>query len=67
MLLENRCFRSASDIHYAIENIVDNIMAIKKNDAAADVSALEAEIDRLVYRLYDLTLDEIRLVEGKTK
>ena len=32
--------------------------------AAADVSALEAQIDRLVYALYGLTGEEIRIVEG---
>jgi hypothetical protein len=29
------------------------------------ISALEAEIDRLVYQLYGLTAEEITLVEGK--
>lgn len=32
-----------------------------------DTQALENEIDRLVYRLYDLTAEEIAIVEGKTK
>jgi hypothetical protein len=31
----------------------------------ADISALEKEIDKLVYELYGLTEDEIRIVEGK--
>ena len=31
----------------------------------ADVSALELEIDELVYALYGLTPDEIKIVEGK--
>jgi hypothetical protein len=30
-----------------------------------DISALESEIDRLVYALYGLTDEEIALVEGK--
>ena len=30
-----------------------------------DTLALEAETDRLVYRLYGLTDDEIQIVEGK--
>ena len=30
-----------------------------------DIPALEAEIDRLVYALYDLTAEEIAVVEGK--
>ncbi len=32
----------------------------------ADTSKLEAEIDQLVYQLYGLTEDEIRIVEGKS-
>jgi len=32
---------------------------------AADVSALGTEIDQLVYKLYNLTEDEISIVEGK--
>ena len=34
---------------------------------AADTSALEDEIDRLVYALYGLTAVEIKLVEGAGK
>ena len=30
---------------------------------SADVSALEVEIDQLVYSLYDLTRDEIAIIE----
>ena len=33
-------------------------------DPEADISTLEAEMNRLVYDLYDLSNDEIRLVEG---
>ena len=33
----------------------------------ADVSALEREIDELVYALYGLTPEEIKLVEGAAK
>ena len=29
-----------------------------------DISALEYEIDRMVYQLYGLTDEEIRIVEG---
>jgi len=35
----------------------------KKVNPRADTSALEAEIDRLVYELYGLTDEEIRIVE----
>jgi hypothetical protein len=49
----------------AIINAVDLILSTKKSDHAADTSLLEAEIDRLVYELYGLTEEEIRIVEGK--
>ena len=43
---------------------VDQILLLKKSDPSADTSALEAEVDRLVYELYGLTEEEIRIVEG---
>jgi hypothetical protein len=43
---------------------VDRIIVAKQRDAEADASALESEIDRLVYALYDLTSQEIQIVEG---
>lgn len=45
-----------------ITELVNQILYIKQADAAADTSALEAEIDLLVYRLYRLTYDEVLLV-----
>jgi hypothetical protein len=47
----------------AVEEIVDRILSAKAQDPNADTTALEKEIDRLVYVLYGLTPDEIRLVE----
>jgi hypothetical protein len=41
----------------------DGILAAKQRDAGADVSALEREIDELVYALYGLTPEEIKIVE----
>ena len=45
--------------------LVDKILVAKKADNAADTSAMEAEIDDLVYALYGLTEEEIKIVEGK--
>ncbi|GDX84001.1 hypothetical protein LBMAG43_00430 [Methylococcaceae bacterium] len=42
--------------------LVDKILAEKK--AGNDTRALEREIDVLVYGLYGLTEDEIRIIEG---
>jgi hypothetical protein len=46
-----------------IITLVDRILSAKKNDPQADTATLEAEIDRLVYDLYGLTEDEIKIVE----
>ncbi len=48
----------------AIINIVDAVLSVKATNPSADTSALESEIDRLVYQLYGLTEEEIRIVEG---
>jgi adenine-specific DNA-methyltransferase len=45
--------------------LVDKILATKKSDPSADTSALESQIDALVYKLYDLTSEEIATVEEK--
>ena len=44
--------------------LVDCILATKAADPDADVSDLENEIDQIVYLLYDLTPEEIAIVEG---
>ena len=44
---------------------VNQILALKKADSKADTSELEAQIDRMVYDLYELTEEEILIVEGK--
>jgi len=46
-----------------IESLVDKILAAKKTNHAADTTAWEKEIDQLVYKLYDLTEEEIRIIE----
>lgn len=43
--------------------MVEQVLAAKQADAGADTAALEAEIDLQVYRLYDLTYDEVLLVD----
>jgi adenine-specific DNA-methyltransferase len=47
-----------------IESLVDQILARKRGNPNADTRDLERAIDDIVYLLYDLTPDEIRLVEG---
>jgi hypothetical protein len=49
----------------AIANLATQILYLKNEDPSADTTALESEIDQLVYQLYGLTEEEIRIVEGK--
>lgn len=51
----------------AAERLVDRILAAKARDAGVDVGAVEREIDQLVYALYGLTPEEIKIVEGAAK
>ena len=46
-----------------VENLVDQIIAAKTEDQNADTTRLESQINKLVYRLYELNIDEIRIVE----
>ena len=41
---------------------IDRILSAKSNDPSADTEPEEAEIDRLVFHLYELTSDEIRAI-----
>jgi type II restriction/modification system DNA methylase subunit YeeA len=48
-----------------IIKLVDSILNNKKKDIKADTTDLENQIDQLVYQLYELTEEEIKIVEGK--
>ena len=50
-----------------ISALVSQILTVKRDDPNADVSDLENEIDRVVYSLYNLTPEEIEIVEEATK
>ena len=43
------------------------LLMVAAQNPAADVSALEAEINQRVYALYGLSAEEIRIVEGETR
>ena len=45
--------------------LIDQIIVAKQQVLNADTSALERQIDQMVYKLYDLTPEEIAIVEGK--
>jgi adenine-specific DNA-methyltransferase len=45
--------------------LVDQILSAKAQNSKADTSQLEKKIDELVYKLYELTDEEIAIIEGK--
>ena len=50
-----------------LTTLTTQIIERKRENLLSDTSALEAEIDRMVYELYGLTEDEIKIVEENTK
>ena len=56
-----------SEQQTSIIELVNQILDTKRADSDADTSNLENEIDNLVYALYDLTPEEIAIVEGAVK
>jgi adenine-specific DNA-methyltransferase len=50
-----------------IIELVDEVIGLKENSPHADTTALENQIDRLVYQLYNLTEEEIQIIEKASK
>ncbi|EDP2739281.1 class I SAM-dependent DNA methyltransferase [Campylobacter jejuni] len=46
-------------------SLVDEILKAKEQDKNANTQELENKINSLVYKLYNLTEDEIKIIEGK--
>lgn len=47
-----------------VEELVNSIIEAKKQNPSANTADLENQIDQLVYQLYNLTEEEIKIVEG---
>jgi hypothetical protein len=54
----------ANETQGKFKMLVDQIFTKKSLDKSADTSDLETQIDQLVYQLYNLTEEEIKIVEG---
>lgn len=46
-----------------LEEKVNQVLSLKKQDPTADTSSLEAEIDLMVYKLYGLIWEEVKIVD----
>jgi hypothetical protein len=47
----------------AIEKLVQKCLDAKKDDPTANTSELEKQIDHLVYKLYQLTYNEVKIID----
>lgn len=56
--------KAPDKLEQEIVNLVINIKNIKLNHNDTDTSGIDMKIDQLVYKLYELTPEEIRIVEG---
>ena len=69
--MEDDCIRNipipiaSNDVQKKISDLAKQVLNNKAGNPSVDTSSLESEIDRLVYQLYGLTEDEIKIVEGK--
>lgn len=50
-----------------IVRLVNRVLDAKENDSNTDTSAVERPIDQMVYKLYGLTEEEIKVVENPAK
>ena len=55
---------ASEEVQNMLTEIVKNIIALKQNNSNHDITELENRIDKIVYKLYGLTEEEIRAVEG---
>ena len=62
-IIEQIPVKTISDETPFIEK-VNQILAAKKLQPTADTTVLEKEIDQLIYQLYDLTEEEIKIIEN---
>ncbi len=59
--------RNSQESQDSLVKLVDQILTLKKQNKDADTKNLESQIDQLVYKLYELTPEEIEIVENSIK
>jgi hypothetical protein len=57
----------SSEVENQLEMLVNKIIERKSENPSSDTSSIEGEIDTIVYSLYNLTNDEISVVENSLK
>ncbi len=54
-------------LQYKLAELVNQILKLKSQDNLTTITDLESQIDQLVYQLYDLTAEEIAIIEGSVR
>ncbi|WP_297205275.1 TaqI-like C-terminal specificity domain-containing protein [uncultured Brachyspira sp.] len=47
-----------------INKLVHKCIELKENDETADIKLIQNDIDKIIYKLYNITEDEIKIIEG---
>ena len=55
------------EVQTRIGHLVDEIIERKSTNANASIQDMENQIDIIVYHLYDLTYDEVLIVDSQTQ
>ena len=58
---------ASKDIQNRIENLVDEILTVKLQSHGVATTSQEQEVDNLFYHLYDLTYNEVLIVDPQTQ
>lgn len=66
-ILEIPIYIPNNKLQKPIIDLVDQIISSKKHDSLTDIISYEMQLDKLVYQLYDLTAEEIAIIEGSVK
>jgi len=62
-LLQIPIFKANTEQQQSIIVLVNQILSIKRVNPVADTSDLERRIDKLVYHFYNLTDEEVAIIE----
>jgi hypothetical protein len=65
-LLQIPIINTSIEYQQPIISLVDKILSTKNKNPLADITDFEKEIDGLIYELYGLSEEEVKIVEGKT-
>jgi hypothetical protein len=47
----------------SVVSLVEKILDIKKKESIADTSSIERHLDNIIYKLYNLTYNEVKVIE----